>query len=72
MAAHIVRTEPLGDGQVQVWGMNPGGNLAHVIVGLDRMADGTVYTMLQIAADKIDKKARDLDRQSILDSEVDT
>lgn len=72
MAVQVSHTVPMGDGRVQVFGRNPDGQMGHVIVGLDLLADGTAYRMLQIAADKLDKKSRDLDRQSTLDSEADT
>lgn len=72
MSVQITRTEPRGDGTVSVWGLNPGGKVAHVVVGLDKVADGSAYAMLQLAADKADRIAASLDRQSTLDSEADS
>lgn len=67
MSVHITRTVELGDGRVQVWGANPGGKVAHVIVGLDKLRDGSVYPMLQLAADKLDTTAGNLRVQSTKD-----
>lgn len=67
MAVHITRTVALGDGRVQVWGANPSGQVAHVIVGLDKLKDGSVYPLLQLAADKLDRTAGNLRTQSTKD-----
>lgn len=71
MAVQITQTLAVGDGTYQVWGRNPGGQMAHVIVGLDKVQDGSVYLMLQLAADKLDTKARNLELQSTLDTSQD-
>lgn len=71
MAVQITQTLAVGDGTIQVWGRNPGGQMAHVIVGLDKLQDGTAYLLLQLAADKLDTKAANLELQSTLDTSQD-
>lgn len=71
MAVQVTQTLDNGDGTLTVYGRNPGGNVAHVVVGRDKLADGSAYVMLEIAAGKLDGKAASLDTQSRLDNEAD-
>lgn len=71
MSAQVTQTIDNGDGTITVYGRQPGGNIAHVIVGRDKLEDGSVYTMLDLACTTIDVKARALAVQTTLDSEAD-
>ena len=72
MSVQVTQTLDNGDGTVTVYGCVPGGQIAHVVVGRDKLADGTAYTMLGIAAAKLDNAAGALHTQTTLDSEADS
>lgn len=68
MSVTITQTVNNGDGTWIIYGRRPGGQVAHVIAGLDQLKSGAVYDMLEIAAKKLDAKAALVGQQSMLDS----
>lgn len=71
MSVTVTRTVSNGDGTYTFYGVSPAGNAVHVVAGQDRLEDGSVYTMLEVAARKADSRASALQRQSTMDSEAD-
>jgi hypothetical protein len=57
MTTLITQHTDNGDGTVTVTGRTPGGNYVTITVGLDKLADGSVYDALAVAGRSIDSKA---------------
>ncbi len=67
MTIRIDRTTDNGDGTLTVYAVTPGYHQCHVIVGRDKVADGTVYALLELAASKVDSRAQALATQQMHD-----